>query len=254
MIPSLHQLRLIAGHDGVASNGGSVIAGLKLAGAAAGLDHPADLAQYLAQIMHETGGLRFDREIWGPTPAQARYDTRTDLGNTPVIDGDGELYCGRSPFQITGLANYTALRNWCRARWPRCPDFVADPDALLTDPWEGLAPIWYWTTRDLGRYADAGDIEMITRRINGGLNGYPDRLRYYTRAALVLLGYAPDAVAGFQTNNADLVSDGIAGPRTRRALHMALLQLGEGQAPADDLPLWRRLLRALRGDRAGVAA
>nr|WP_234826056.1 hypothetical protein [Sinorhizobium meliloti] len=36
----------------------------------------------------------------GPTPAQQRYDTRTDLGNTPERDGDGCLYGGRTGMQL----------------------------------------------------------------------------------------------------------------------------------------------------------
>ena len=43
------------------------------------------------------------------------------------------------------------------------PGFEKNPDAMLTDPWEGLGPIWYWSTRDLNRYADEGDIEMKER-------------------------------------------------------------------------------------------
>ncbi|MCO6426345.1 hypothetical protein ACVMB3_004514 [Sinorhizobium meliloti] len=98
----------------------------------------------------------YDREIWGPMPAQQRYDTRTDLGNKPEKDGDGYLYLGRTGMQLTGKDNYRQFRNWCRAAGLDCPDFVKNPDAVNTDPWEGLVPLFYWDTRDLYRWAEGG--------------------------------------------------------------------------------------------------
>ncbi|MEC5293124.1 hypothetical protein VSX64_20625 [Aurantimonas sp. C2-6-R+9] len=104
------------------------------------------------------------------------------------------------------------------------PDFAETPALMNTDPWEGIGPIWYWSTRNLSRYADANNIEMITRRINGGLNGYADRLRMYERSALVLLGRKLEAgaVKRFQTDRG-LTADDIVGPATRAALHKALV-------------------------------
>jgi len=71
---------------------------------------------------------------------------------------------------------------------------VKAPDKVNTVPWEGLGPIWYWdsgnpTGKSLNSFADDNNIEIITRRINGGLNGFGNRLDYYSRAALVLLGF-----------------------------------------------------------------
>lgn len=228
---TVDMLDAIVGSSVDRENAGAVIAGLEAL--PAGIDAPHRLAQYLAQLLHESGGFRWDREIWGPTAAQRRYDTRTDLGNTAAADGDGYLFRGRGPIQITGRANYRAFRDWCAAEGLDPPDFEADPEAVLIDPWEGLGPIWYWTTRGLNRLADDGDVESITRRINGGLNGYEDRLRYLTRASLALLGRAPDDVRGFQ-RDAGLKADGIAGPRTRGALHQALVALGSGAPTVED--------------------
>lgn len=43
---------------------------------------PKRVAAFIAQIGHESGQLVYVREIWGPTPAQAKYEGRADLGNT----------------------------------------------------------------------------------------------------------------------------------------------------------------------------
>jgi len=211
-----------------------------------GLNLPHRVAQFLAQAAHETGGFKYDREIWGPTPAQKRYDTRADLGNTPAADGDGELYKGRGSFQLTGKANYQAFLSWCRLQGMQPPDFIVNPDAINTDPWEGLSAVFFWSRADLNRLADENNIEQITKRINGGLNGFDDRVHFYVRAALVLLGYEPTDVAGFQkwAQGEKLLPadepgkpsqvDGDAGPKTRAAMHMALVKRApEFAAPTD---------------------
>lgn len=194
-----------------------------------GMNKPHILAQYFAQMGHESGDFRYDSEIWGPTPAQARYDTRTDLGNTPEKDGDGYLYRGRTGGQLTGKDNYRQFRDWCRSQGYNPPDFVAEPDLVNTDPWEGLVPLWYWSSRNLNRWANEGDIETITRKINGGKNGLADRMDRYGRVALVLLGYRPDNVRQFQADHR-LEVDGDVGPKTRAALHLALIAMVPGEA------------------------
>lgn len=182
---------------------------------------PHQYAHVLAQVMLESGGLVHDREVWGPTAAQKRYEGRKDLGN--VQKGDGSKYRGYGPIQVTGRANVTEFYNWCKARSLSPPNFITSPELIASSPWAGWSVVWYWETRNLNRYADTNDIEMITRRVNGGLNGYADRLSYYDRAALVMLGYAPTQVRQFQID-AGITADGISGPKTRAALHAALVK------------------------------
>ncbi len=68
------------------------------------INTPARAAAFLAQVGHESGQLRYLREIWGPTPAQVRYEGRADLGNAQP--GDGKRFMGRGLIQITGRKNY----------------------------------------------------------------------------------------------------------------------------------------------------
>lgn len=218
------------------SNMRSIILGLDTYGDGAGLNTAQRLTHYVAQLAHESGRFEYDREVWGPTPAQRRYEGRTDLGNTKP--GDGSKFRGYTPGQITGRANTTEFRDWCRDRGLPAPDFVETPALMNTDPWEGLGPIWYWQSRNLNRYADENDIEMITKRINGGLNGYADRITMYERTALVFLGY--DMTAGvlkrFQAANG-LVADDVPGPKTRAAMHAALGRLTFSPAPGKPVML-----------------
>lgn len=199
----------------------SISEGLKSRGVEIGLDRPEHLAHYIAQIAHESQNFGYDREIWGPTPAQKRYDTRTDLGNTAARDGDGKKYAGHTAMMITGKHNTKLFRDWCRT-FGSPPDFVKHPHLMNTDPWEGLGPVWYWQLHKLNGPASVNSITKVTRIINGGYNGLEDRKRHYIRIALVLLGYSPTDVKGFQ-KDCGLAQDGIAGDLTKVDLHRMLL-------------------------------
>jgi predicted chitinase len=143
-----------------------------------GIDQPHRLAHFLVQELHESGGFRYDKELANG----AAYEGRKDLGNTQK--GDGVKFKGRGPEQITGRANYSRFTKWVRGFPPDAPDFTVKPDLVNTDPFEGLTAIWFWsvgTGKSLNVYADRNDIEMITRKVNGDLNGYDDRLDYCAR-------------------------------------------------------------------------
>ena len=88
IILSANQLADITGKP-INENARSLLAGNSRRGFATGLAHPHRLAAFISQVGHESMGFVYDAEVWGPTPAQKRYDTRTDLGNTPEADGDG---------------------------------------------------------------------------------------------------------------------------------------------------------------------
>lgn len=145
------------------------------------INTPVRQADFLAQVGHESGGLHWVIEIWGPTPAQARYEGRADLGNT--VAGDGFKFKGRGLIQTTGRANYQAVGDALGV------DLIADP-AQLAEP--GLAARsagWFWRSHGLNELADSGDpgdFVLITRRINGGTNGLEDRQALWAAAKEVL--------------------------------------------------------------------
>ena len=136
------------------------------------------VAAFIAQIGHESGQLKYVKEIWGPTKAQARYEGRADLGNTQP--GDGSKFRGRGLIQITGRANYKACGEALAL------DLVNHPELLEKPQHACMSAAWFWASRGLNTLADAGEITKISKRINGGLNGLADRQALYDTALRVL--------------------------------------------------------------------
>ena len=122
--------------------------------------------------------LKYMREIWGPTAAQARYEGRVDLGNTQ--SGDGPKYRGRGLIQITGRSNYKTCGEALGL------DLINQAELLEKPQHACMSAAWFWATRGHNTLADEGKFETITRRINGGLNGLADRQMLYARALKVL--------------------------------------------------------------------
>lgn len=149
-------------------------------------------AAFIAQLAHESGEFRFMEELWGPTPAQRRYepvcDLATRLGNTEA--GDGRRFKGRGPIQITGRFNYRKYGGLLGV------DLIASPELAATPPLAFATAGLYWKSNGLNALADGKQFETITRRINGGINGLADRQKYYARALDVLAeGFVEDEAA-----------------------------------------------------------
>lgn len=139
---------------------------------------PKRVAAFIAQIGHESGQLKYVKEIWAPTAAQARYEGRKDLGNT--VAGDGSKYRGRGLIQITGRANYMACGEALSLNLIKQPELLEKPQHAC------MSAAWFWATKGLSTLADAGQFDKITQRINGGQNGEADRQALYSRALKVL--------------------------------------------------------------------
>ncbi|OEZ89639.1 chitinase class I [Janthinobacterium sp. HH106] len=138
------------------------------------IDTPLRQAAFLAQVGHESGQLRYVRELASGTA----YEGRVDLGN--VVAGDGVRFKGRGLLQVTGRANYAA----CGVALDI--DLLAAPQLLEQTTFACRSAGWFWQSRGLNRLADAGDQERVTRRINGGVNGLAERLALYQAARKVL--------------------------------------------------------------------
>ncbi len=152
------------------------------------IDTPRRMAAFLAQVGHECGSFRWLSEIWGPTPAQSRYEGRADLGNTQP--GDGSRFRGHGLIQATGRFNHARVRDRLRQRFADVPDFEAEPGRLCEPRWATLSAADYWDMRNCNALADSGDFEALTRKINGGLNGLADRIQRHERATRALAGQA----------------------------------------------------------------
>lgn len=163
-----------------------------------GIDTPLRQAHFLAQIGHESGGLRYTSELWGPTPTQARYEGRADLGNTQP--GDGSLFRGHGLIQVTGRANHARVRDRLRKRFGdtrEVPDFEQFPELLAQPEWAALSAADFWDDHDLNTWADMGSVDGVSDVINrgrktraeGDANGFAERAKL-TAAGLKALGVA----------------------------------------------------------------
>ena len=141
---------------------------------------PRRQAAFLGQVAHESGQLQYTRELWGPTPAQAAYEGRRDLGN--VEPGDGRRFLGRGLIQITGRLNYGEVSHALFSD----DRLLITPADLETPELAALSAAWFWSRNGLDAWADANDYRTITRRINGGLTGWQDRVTYWERAKKLL--------------------------------------------------------------------
>lgn len=195
--------RLIAAMPRCASVAAAWIGPLEQAMAAFDITTDERMAAFLAQCAHESAELTqleenmnysaarlrevfprhfpdeatANRFAWCPAEIASRvYAGR--YGNGPEASRDGWLYRGRGPLGLTFRDNYrdasiaicgadTLLAN---------PEFVAEPD------FGAATAAWYWSSRGCNELADRGEFEAITRAINGGLNGFPDRVAHWHRA------------------------------------------------------------------------
>jgi putative chitinase len=135
-------------------------------------------AAFLAQVGHESGGLHWLVELWGPTDAQRRYEMRYDLGN--VLPGDGFKFRGRGLLQTTGRANYEKTGEALGLDLIEHPEILGEPETAARSAG------WFWKSHGLNILADDGEFERITKIINGGLTGYPERLALWSAAKEVL--------------------------------------------------------------------
>lgn len=174
-----------------------------------GIDTPARITHFLAQVMHESGALKFVEEnlnysadallrTWpkrftaATAAAYARKPQKianlvyaNRMGNGSEASGDGWRFRGRGFIQLTGRANYQAY-----AGSEHCQgDLMAHPEWLALSPGNLKSAMWFWQSRGLSETADLDDggkmgesiVERITRKVNGGTLGIAQRKLYYRK-------------------------------------------------------------------------
>lgn len=92
-------------------------------------------------------------------------------GNGNVNSGDGWKYRGRGFIQVTLKDNYRELSKYTGI------DFLNNPDLLLNEANSVIAALWYWDKHKLNILADKDNVNLITKKINGGYNGLSDRIK-----------------------------------------------------------------------------
>lgn len=164
------------------------------------IDTKGELCHFLCQGAHETDSFNALEEY----ASGVAYDTRTDLGNTPEVDGDGQRLKGRGIFMTTGAINYKkATLDWNEYFPGNKKDFFANPYLLEIPEYAVWSACQYWGQRNFNTIANMSDqkrvpyktkqngkmivlnvspVEYISRKINGGTRGLEERKMFYERA------------------------------------------------------------------------
>ena len=168
------------------------------------INTPARIAAFLAQCGHESGGFTAIKEnlnykaeslcrVWPryfnagnandyahnqEKIANRAYASR--MGNGPEESGDGYKFCGRGLIQLTGRSNYQAFADSIQISIDDASEYLKTFEGCVQ------SACWFWEANNLNRWADAGDIEKMTKIINGGVLGLDDRTARYHHALQIL--------------------------------------------------------------------
>ena len=162
------------------------------------------LAHFMAQVLHETGGLtilledmnyRAERipQVWPKrfkTVAEAQpyahnpeklankvYGGR--MGNTQP--GDGWRFIGRGLLQITGRESYEKYGRSLGI------DLAGNPDLAFDAAWALKIAAEEWVASGCNALADADRLRSVTYAINGGYEGLADRQDWLVKTKHVWL-------------------------------------------------------------------
>jgi putative chitinase len=165
------------------------------------IDTALRLSHFLAQCGHESAGFKAVQENlnygakgllgifkkYFPTEAKAlQYERKPEkianlvygsrMGNGDEASGDGYKFRGRGYIQLTGKNNYAAFGKAINE------DITANPD-LVSTKYPLLSAAWFWSSNSLNALADKGaddaSVTAITKRVNGGTIGLPDRIKHF---------------------------------------------------------------------------
>lgn len=164
-----------------------------------GIDTPVEVAHFLAQCGHESGGFRVVNENlnysakglqgifkkYFPTSVLAeQYQRKPEkianrvyasrMGNGDEKSGEGFKFRGRGYIQLTGKQNYTAFGKAIGV------DIAANPDLVATK-YPLLSAAWFFSKNCLAKCKDASDASVlaVTKCVNGGTIGLADRQKHF---------------------------------------------------------------------------
>jgi putative chitinase len=141
------------------------------------INTPARVRHFLAQVGHESGGLRWMLEL----ASGEAYEGRQDLGNTRA--GDGVRFKGAGAIQLTGRYNYQ-----------RFADFIKDPRVMegadyVSTVYPFTSAGFWWHLNAMNAFVDQGaSCRQVSASVNGRdpANGLDDREAYYARAVAAI--------------------------------------------------------------------
>ena len=181
-----------------------------------GITSPRRIASFISQCAHESGDFRLLEEnlnykeetllrvfprYFGPGKQNAAEYAKNPekianyvymdknrsangaLGNTQ--EGDGWRFRGRGLKQVTGRSNYTTFGKAIGKTAEEVAEYLETKEGAL------VSALWFWQSRGLNEVADTGDVAKVTKIINGGDIGLPDRRKRYDEALAVLAGQNP---------------------------------------------------------------
>lgn len=161
---------------------------------------PLRVAHFMAQVLHECGGLtiQFENlnysaarlpEVWptrfkpkGPLNSEDYAHNSQKLANEVygnrmgnTSPNDGFTYRGRGLLQLTGKDSYREATEILRKSFQDTPDFIVDPDQVISAEWCVKVAAAEWAEKDCNSKADSDSITAVTKAINGGLIGLGER-------------------------------------------------------------------------------
>jgi putative chitinase len=165
------------------------------------INTPLRLAHFLAQCGHESGGFKHTNEnlnysadglkkIFPKYFAQAglaeSYARQPEkiasrvyggrMGNGDESTKEGFKFRGRGYIQLTGKSNYTEFDKFVD------DDILGNPDLVATK-YPLLSAAWFFHKNGLNAIADKGaddaTVTSVTKRVNGGTIGLPDRIKHF---------------------------------------------------------------------------
>lgn len=101
----------------------------------------------------------------------ANYVYANRLGNGTEESGDGWKYRGRGPIQNTGKTKYIRYKKLFGIDYVNHPEYMQRPDDGMHTSFQ------FWADMNLNVIADKDNVELTTRKVNGGINGLADRTK-----------------------------------------------------------------------------